>query len=140
MPDRVCSLSLLPLRSRFQSRSGRFSISGSHLAAFSIGNRSSTPRVLHKIPHRVQRSRFRLLPGFLKKRSYFLKLFPSDITRGLFAHTRCVELLVSRVLYHFVTQSLQVRRAETLFILHFQWITALEERSWNLPGISPLKP
>src|SRR6184192_2223184 len=57
MPDRVCSLSLLPLRSRFQS-----------------------------------------------------------------------------------TQSLQVRRAETLFILHFQWITALEERSWNLPGISPLKP
>src|SRR5207249_7492113 len=38
------------------------------------------------------------------------------------------------------TQSLQVRRAETLFILHFQWITALEERSWNLPGISPLKP
>ena|SRR5437763_973187 len=39
-----------------------------------------------------------------------------------------------------VTQSLQVRRAETLFILHFQWITALEERSWNLPGISPLKP
>src|SRR5205823_9158301 len=36
------------------------------------------------------------------------------------------------------TQSLQVRRAETLFILHFQWITALEERSWNLPGISPL--
>src|SRR5947199_8523240 len=52
MPDRVCSLSLLPLRSRFQSRSGRFSISGSHLAAFSIGNRSSTHRVLHKIPHR----------------------------------------------------------------------------------------
>src|SRR5437764_5134921 len=102
MPDRVCSLSLLPLRSRFQSRSGRFSISGSHLAAFSIGNRSSTPRVLHKIPHRVQRSRFRLLPGFLKKRSYFLKLFPIDITRGFFAHTRCVELLVSRVLYHFV--------------------------------------
>src|SRR5207249_11037960 len=50
----------------------------------------------------IQRSRFRLLPGFLKKRSYFLKLFPSDITRGLFAHTRCVELLVSRVLYHFV--------------------------------------
>src|SRR5205823_14926481 len=39
-----------------------------------------------------------------------------------------------------ITQSLQVRRAETLFILHFQWITALEERSWNLPGISPLKP
>jgi len=40
----------------------------------------------------------------------------------------------------YYTQSLQVRRAETLFILHFQWITALEERSWNLPGISPLKP
>ena len=39
-----------------------------------------------------------------------------------------------------VTQSLQVRRAETLFILHFQRITALEERSWNLPGIPPLKP
>jgi len=38
------------------------------------------------------------------------------------------------------TQSLQVRRAETLFILHFQRITALEERSWNLPGIPPLKP
>src|SRR2546421_10185035 len=52
MPDRVCSLFLLPLRSRFQSRSGRFSISGSHLAAFSIGNRSSTHRVLHKIHHR----------------------------------------------------------------------------------------
>ena len=31
-----------------------------------------------------------------------MKVFPSDITRGLFAHTRCVELLVSRVLYHFV--------------------------------------
>src|SRR5918999_5305567 len=52
MPDRVCSLFLLPLRSRFQSRSGRFSISGSHLAAFSIGNRSSTHRVLHNIHHR----------------------------------------------------------------------------------------
>src|SRR5256886_13661406 len=50
----------------------------------------------------IQRSRFRLLPGFLKKRSYFLKLFPSDITRVLFAHTRCVALLVCLVLYHFV--------------------------------------
>jgi hypothetical protein len=50
----------------------------------------------------IQRSRFRLLPGFLKKRSYFLKLFPSDITWVLFAHTRCVELLVCLVLYHFV--------------------------------------
>ena len=35
-----------------------------------------------------------------------------------------------------ITQSLQVQRTVTLFILHFQWITTLEERSWNLPGIS----
>ena len=46
----------------------------------------------------------------------------------------------SAMLVELISQSLQVRRAETLFILHFQWITALEERSWNLPGISPLKP
>src|SRR5438067_9574743 len=102
MPDRVCSLSLLPLRSRFQSRSGRFSISGSHLAAFSIGNRSSTPRVLHKIPHRDPAFSVSPSSWLSQEAVVFLKLFPSDITRGLFAHTRCVELLVSRVLYHFV--------------------------------------
>src|SRR5438067_8062922 len=102
MPDRVCSLPLLPLRSRFQSRSGRFSISGSHLAAFSIGNRSSTPRVLHKIPHRDPAFSVSPSSWLSQEAVVFLKLFPSDITRGLFAHTRCVELLVSRVLYHFV--------------------------------------
>ncbi len=32
------------------------------------------------------------------------------------------------------TQSLQVRPVGALFVLHFQWITALEERSWNLLG------
>lgn len=33
-----------------------------------------------------------------------------------------------------ITQSLQVRPVGALFVLHFQWITALEERSWNLLG------
>src|SRR5436305_6500247 len=86
MPDRVCSLSLLPLRSRFQSRSGRFSISGSILAAFSIGNRSSTPRVLHKIPHRDPAFSVSSSSWLSQEAVVFLKLFPSDITRVLFAH------------------------------------------------------
>src|SRR5947199_10799021 len=102
MPDRVCSLFLLPVRSRFQSRSGRFSTSVSHLAASSIGNRSSTHRVLHKIHHRDPAFSVSSSSWLSQEAVVFLKLFPSDITRVLFAHTRCVELLVCLVSYHFV--------------------------------------
>src|SRR5881398_2160471 len=62
----------------------------------------------------------------------------SDVKNVLTDGSYTGENFASRI--NDLTQSLQVRRAATLFILHFQWITALEERSWNLPGISPLKP
>src|SRR5215212_6183286 len=48
MPDPVCSLFLLPLRSRSQSRSGRFSTSESRSVAFSIGSHFLIHTTLHR--------------------------------------------------------------------------------------------